>query len=526
MMRDPLADHETPGHRKEAERAQDDWMLLAAFTGATFLVHLAFYRGYGYFRDELYFLACADHLDWGYVDQPPGVAIVAWITRRALGDSLLSVRFVPMLFAAAQVLLVGLTARAMGGGRYAQTLAMICAAAAPIYFGSYLNTDMFMNLGWAACAWAASRALADNGSKWWLLFGLFAGLAFEGKHAIVFFGAAFVAGLLLARATVLTDRWFWAAMALATVIALPNLTWEYRHDWPTYELLANIAHSSKNVVLGPGTYLLSNIEYLSPIALPIWVGGLAWCAFASEGRRFRSFALTWLFAFGVFVALKGKGYYLAPVYSTLFCAGAVATQAWITGYCGRRGAAWRVGVAAVVLLGGMVFWPFAMPMMSAETFIAYERALHLAPPRTETQRLGPLPQQYADMFGWPEMVAQVAHVYASIPLDGRAPCGILATNYGEAGAIDHFGRGYGLPSALSGHQSYWLWGPRGFSGECLVVVGGRIEDLLRLYDQVTLAAEADHPYAVPAERHLPIWIAHGPKFGNLQEIWPRLKKWM
>jgi hypothetical protein len=500
--------------------------LIAAFAGATFLLHLAFYRGYGYFRDELYFLACGDHLDWGYVDQPPGVALVAWASTRTLGDSLLSVRLVPMLFAAVQVSLAGLTARAMGGGRYAEVLAMICVAAAPIYFGSYLNTDMFMNLGWAACAWAASRALAGGSSKWWLLFGLFAGLAFEGKHAIVFFGAAFVVGLLLGgRATVLANRWLWAGMALTTLMALPNLIWEYRHDWPTYELLAKIAHSNKNVVMGPGAYLLSNIEYLSPVALPIWVGGLAWCAFAEDGRRFRSFALTWLLAYALFVALKGKGYYLAPVYSTLFSAGAVSTQRWIARHGGRQGPAWRAGAAAAVLVGGMVFWPFAMPMMSVETFLAYEQALHVAPPRTETQRLGPLPQQYADMFGWPEMVAAVAQVYASIPAEERASCGIFTANYGEAGAIDHFGPRYGLPPALSGHQNYWLWGPRGFSGECMVIVGTRGEDLLRQYDQVTLVAEADHPYVVPAERHLPIWIVHGAKFESLQGVWPRLKNW-
>jgi hypothetical protein len=500
---------------------------LAALAVGTFLLHLACYRGYGYFRDELYFLACADHLDWGYVDQPPGVAVVAWAERRVLGDSLLSLRFVPMMFAAAQVLLAGLTARAMGGGRYAQVLAMICVAAAPIYFGSYLNTDMFMNLGWAACAWAASRVLAGESPKWWLLFGLFAGLAFEGKHAIVFFGGAFVLALLLdARARVLAKGWFWAGIALAIVIALPNLVWEYRHDWATYELLANIAHSNKNVVLSPGAYLLSNVEYLSPMALPIWLGGLAWCAFAPGGRRFRTFALTWFIAFGLFVALKGKGYYLAPIYSTLFSAGAVATQGWIARHAGQQGPAWQAGVAAAVLLGGMVFWPFAMPMMSVETFLAYEKALHVAPPRTETQRLGPLPQQYADMFGWPEMVAAVATVYASIPDEERASCGIFAANYGEAGAIDHFGRQYGLPPALSGHQNYWLWGPRGFSGECMVVVGAHGEDLLRSYDRVTLAAEADHPYAVPAERHLPIWIVHGPKFGSAQRAWPRLKNWM
>jgi hypothetical protein len=512
--------------RMAHEQPRAHGLLLAAFTAATFALHLAFHAGYGYFRDELYFLACSEHLDWGYVDQPPGVAVVAWAARRALGDSLLALRLVPMLFAAAQVLLAGLTARAMGGGRYAQTLAMTCVMAAPVYFGSYLNTDMFMNLGWAACAWTASRVLSGASSRLWLLFGLFAGLAFQGKHAIVFFGGAFVAGLLFSAREVFRDRWFWLGMALATVIALPNLMWEYGRHWPTYELLSNIEHSNKNVVLGPGAYLLSNIAYLSPVALPIWGSGLVWCAFAEQGRRFRPFAWSWLLAYSLFVALKGKGYYLAPAYSTLFCAGSVAIEVWIARRRGRLAGAWRGGIAVLVLAGGALFWPFAMPMMPVETFLAYAQALHVSAPRTETQRLGPLPQQYADMFGWPELVATVAGVYASIPAEERAACGIFAANYGEAGAVDHFGRRYGLPPALSGHQNYWLWGPRGYSGECLVVIGGRRDDLLRFYNHVTLAAQADHPYAVPAERHLAIWIARSPKFGDLRRVWPGLKVWM
>jgi 4-amino-4-deoxy-L-arabinose transferase-like glycosyltransferase len=512
---------------KRAAASGREWLVPAGLAALTFLLHLAFYEGYGYFRDELYFLACSEHLDWGYVDQPPGVALAAWASRHVLGDTLLAVRFVPMVFAALQVLLAGLTARAMGGGLYAQALAAICVMAAPIYFGSYLNTDMFMSLGWAACAWVAARILAGGSPRLWLVFGLFAGLALQGKHAIVFFSFAFVVGLALsAQRRLLADPWLWAGAGVAALIAMPNLLWEYAHGWPTYELLSNIARSDKNTVLGPGAYLWTNIEYLSPITLPIWGAGLLWCLFSSAGRRWRSFGVTWVVAFGIFVALKGKGYYLAPVYSTLFCAGAVAIEGWSARTPHRLCTALRVGTVPVVLLGCALLWPFAMPMMPPEKFIAYEEALGIVPPKTETQQLGRLPQQYADMFGWPEMAATVAKVYGSIPPDRRAACGIFANNYGEAGAIDYFGRGYGLPPALSGHQNYWLWGPRGYTGECLIVVGGRRESLESFYNDVVLAAEADHPYAIPYERHLPIWIVRGLRGGSLERFWPDLKHWM
>lgn len=229
--------------RRAVRTLSIDSSALGIVAALAFVLHLGFYEGFGYFRDELYFLACSRHLAWGYVDHPPGVAVVAWLSRAALGDTLLAVRFVPILFATAQVLLAGLTARAMGGRRFAQLLSAISVLAAPIYFGSYLNTDMFVNLGWSACAYVIARILAGGSPRLWVVVGLLAGLAFESKHAIVFFAAAFLAALLFAA-------------------------------------------SNKNVVPGPGAYLLANVEYLGPLTFPLWAAGALWCAFSRAGRPF------------------------------------------------------------------------------------------------------------------------------------------------------------------------------------------------------------------------------------------------
>jgi 4-amino-4-deoxy-L-arabinose transferase-like glycosyltransferase len=510
-----------------AGRGRPQLAMLVGIAVAAFALHAAFYAGYGWFRDELYFLACSEHLDWGYVDAPPGVPLLLSVARQVFGDTLFGARFFPMLFAAFQVLLAGLTAHAMGGGRYAQALAALGVMVAPFWFPSYLNTDMFMDLGWAACAWLAARVLAGESPRLWLAFGAAAGLAFEGKHSIVFFLFAFVTGLLLTpERRFLADRRFWAGAALALLLALPNVAWQIAHSWPTLELLTNIARSSKNVERGPLAYLLANVAYLSPVTLPLWGSGLAWCGFARAGRRFRAFGLAWLIAFVLFVALKGKPYYFTPMFSTLFAAGAVALEAWIARRREPGRGAWQVGVGATVLLGCAMLWPLAMPVLPVERFLAYQHALHVAPPVTETQPLGALPQQYADMFGWPELADAVAKAYRSLPPAEHAACGIFALNYGEAAAIDHFGKALGLPPALSGHQNYWLWGPRGYDGRCLVVVGGRRAVLERAFDEVVQVGESDHPYAVPAERHLPIWVVHGLKPGSLQAMWPSLKHWM
>jgi len=247
---------------------------------------------------------------------------------------------------------------------------------------------------------------------------------------------------------------------------------------------------------------------------------------APSGRRFRALGWTWVVAFATFLVLKGKDYYLTPAYAMLFAAGAVAIEAWFS----RRKAVFQVvlkpALALVVLLGGMIGWPFAMPMMPVEKFIAYEEALGATPEKTENIALDKLPQQYADMFGWPEMAATVAQVYNALPAAERAHCGIFAQNYGEAGAIDYFGRQYGLPGAISGHQNYWLWGPGPYTGECLIVIGDRRARLEELFQSVTQAGETDQKYAISYENHRPIWICRGPKFGTLRDVWPKVKSWI
>ncbi len=307
-------------------------------------------------------------------------------------------------------------------------------------------------------------------------------------------------------------------------ISLPNLIWEVKHHWATYELLSNIAKSDKNLVLSPLAYLGSNIDSIGRFSLPVWIAGLFWFLFAKDGRRFRSLGWTWIAAFIIFLALKGKDYYLTPVYPMLYAGGAVGIESWLAQRTKALAITARVAVVLLVMLD-TIGWPMAMPMMSVEKFIAYEEALHVVPKRTENTEVSQLPQQYADMFGWREAAEAVARVYNNLPAEDRGKCGIFARNYGEAGAIDYFGPQYGLPKSISGHQNYWLWGPGPYTGECLVVIGGTREFLDPLFSSVTQAGELYQQYAMPFENHRPIWIVRGTKGGTLQDIWPKLKLW-
>jgi hypothetical protein len=237
----------------------------------------------------------------------------------------------------------------------------------------------------------------------------------------------------------------------------------------------------------------------------------------------------WIVVFATFIVFKGKTYYLTPVYAPLFAAGAVAVESLLGRPATKRAwlkPAFSAAILALILLYGMIGWPFAMPMMPVERFIAYEHALGVAPEKWETMSLNQLPQQYADMFGWPEMARAVALVYDRLPPEERAECGIYGQNYGDAAAIDYFGRQYGLPHAISGHQSYWLWGPAPYTGECMIVVSDNRQAWEEMYTSVVQAGETYQEYAIPYENHKAILVVHGPKSGTLQQMWPEFKAWI
>jgi Dolichyl-phosphate-mannose-protein mannosyltransferase len=498
-----------------------NWWLLAAFAGATILIHFLTNREYGYFRDELYFIACGRHLAWGYVDLPPMVAALTRLSQELMGDSLSALRFFPALAGGATVAIAGILAWELGGGRFAQALAMLATLMAPIYLGG--DTIMTMNafdpIFWMGCAWALIRILKGGTPRWWLVFGLSAGLGLENKESIVFFGAALLIGLMLTRErAVLFNRWFLLGGLVAVLIAMPTAIWQWRHGFPMLEELANVAASNKNEPESFASFFAAQILLLSPASLPIWIGGLYFFLLAAHGRVFRTFGWAYLLLYAAFVILKGKVYYLAPIYPVVLGAGAV----WLEeASLARLHGTIRYALPALVTAGGIAIAPNALPVLPVATFIRYEHFLHSQPLRTETSALGDLPQLYADMFGWKEMTAAVAGVYDSLPPDQRAQAAIFASNYGEAGAIDFFGPRYGLPKAISGHMSYYLWGPRDYSGKVLIAIGGRESDYRRAFASVTQAATVDAKYSMPFE-HVGIFICREPKI-PLKRLWPLTK---
>jgi len=483
------------------------WVLAAV----TVLLHVVVINQYGYFRDELYYLACGEHLDWGYVDQPPLIGLIAWLIRHTLGTSLFAIRILPAIANGALVVLTGAIARKFGASKFAQSIAALCTMIAPLYLalGHFLSMNVFEPLLWMGCVYAYL-------SRRWIWFGVLAGIGLENKHSMLFFGLAFVIGLLFSDDRRELLRWpIWIGGLVAFAIFLPNLIWEVQHHFATFELLNNIAHSHKNAPVTPLSFFTGQIVLMHPLNLPIWIAGLVWLLMQP---RFRALGVAFIALFIEFVVMKGKVYYIGPAYPMLFAAGAIVVDRALA-------PRWRPAVVGALVTGGALIAPMALPILPVETFIRYQERLHLAPPRTESMKLGVLPQQYADMFGWPEMVAVVARAYNSLSPADRAKCAIFGQNYGQAGAIDLFGSQYGLPKAISAHQNYYYWGPRNYTGEVMLVMDDRREVLETLFDHVEQVGIVHHPYAMPYENDKPLHLCRGLKM-PITQLWPKIKKWM
>jgi len=516
-----------------------------AFALAKLIFHIYFNNRYGYFRDEFDYIACGNHLQWGYVDQPPMVPFLIHICRALLGDSLRAIRFIPAVASSLLVVQTAVLARELGGRRYGVLLSAICSVIALQYLsnGSLLGTNCLEPNLWMACAYFAILAIKRNDPRYWLWFGVFAGLGMENKYSMALFGFGIVVGLLLtAQRRVFLNKWIWLGGVAAFLMFLPNLLWNIHYDWPFVQLMHNIRAEGRDVVLGPWEYFFQQTLLLNPLTAPIWLTGLFALLFSARLKPYRVLGWCYVVCYAVFFILHGKNYYLAPVYPMLLAAGAVMIEVALDRPKNDRSEVvrpegsrpesarprlqWLKPVIVIVLLAsGVHTAPIVIPIFSPAHFLQYTKTLPFKLPVMEhSHARAALPQWYADQFGWQEIVDETAVAWKRLAPEERPDCGIFAQDYGQAGAIDFLGRRYGLPASLSGHQTWFLWGPRGYSGNCMIVLGDRKERLEELFEHVEyVGTSADNPWALETE--ISVYICRGAKFGTLAQLWPRLKRW-
>ena len=496
--------------------------LVLYIAAAKLLFHLATATRYGIFRDELYYLACAEHLDWGYVDQPPMIALLTFASTKLLGASLLALRFLPALAGAALVWLTGTLTREMGGGRAAQAFAAIAVALVPIYavMHHWMTMNAFEPLIWMGAVWCIVKAINKEEPRYWVVFGILVGIGLQTKYSSAFFVAAVVIGLLLTtERRVLGSRWFWIGALCAFLIFLPNLIWLVRHNFPFLELMANVRRTTRDIVRGPIAFIADQAMLLNPVTFPMWTAGLAWLLAARTRTSYRLLGWTYVALLASFILLKGKNYYVSPIYPMLFAAGGIAFER-----ISKRTFRWiGPGYATLVIASGIALILLMSPILPVEAYVKYKTATGLEPIRAENQRTGVLPQFFADEFGWEEMTREVAQIYNALPPTERASTAIFANNYGEAAAIDYFGPKYGLPKSISHHQNYWLWGPREYTGTTVIVLGSDGRGDREHFESVEVAGRVAHPYSRQDEQ-FDIFLCRGLK-RDFRLLWPEIKEW-
>ncbi|MBV8196833.1 MAG: glycosyltransferase family 39 protein [Candidatus Eremiobacteraeota bacterium] len=489
----------------------------------TLVVHLLANPHYGFFRDELYFIICGFRPAWGYVDQPPIVPLLA-AGSQLFGHSLFLLRAVPALFAAACVYTTCLLAIELGGGAFAELFAALIAAITPVLmrFATTITTDMVGLWLWPLAALLVLRIVKGANPRWWLAVGGIVGLALESKYSAIFFATAVVAALLvLPQRRALATPWFVGGVVLAALIALPNFLWQAAHGYPMWTLLRD-ADQYKNVQLSPLQYAATQVLLTHPLLAPVWVIGLV---HVLRRTTERFLGVAYLLIIVQIYLLHGKHYYPGDVYPILIAAGAVSIERWTA-----RAVAWRPALTAYALVVGALLVPLLMPVLPEPTMSAYDRlaqttlAREVALARTDSSAIGNLPPDWADMHGWRELAGVVARIYRSLPPSRRAQAAILASNYGEAAAIDFFGGTYGLPPVISGHNQYWVWGTRGYSGNVVIDVHGDCDRDAHLFRSQRVAAYFSNPWGRPFENGFPISICEGIRV-PIAAFWPRLRNY-
>lgn len=470
---------------------------------------------YGIFRDEFYYLSMSNRLDLGYVDVPPLAPLLLATVRFIFGDSYFSLHLLPSVSGTVFVILGYLLVRKMGGNGFSQILMLTTILLAPYFVAmdSVYTYDTFNKLFWLLLSYLMIRLIQTKDPQYWIFIGIVAGFGLLFKITLISLVMGWVIGLLLTanRHLLFKRKMLWGGI-LALVIFSPYLFWQVQHQFITLEYMGNYSRKISDFTFWH--YILEQNSYLNSVTFPLWLGGLYYILFHPIGKMYRSAGITYIFLILFSFGMKAKPDFILPYYVLLMAAGCI----WLEGILVNKNQRYlRAGILLVVIFTGIYVLPMARPLLPVKTFIHYYGEMSTQS-NTERKSLGNLPQFYADRFGWEEMTEKVARIYHSISEEEQAKTCIVTRNYGEAGAIEYFGKAYDLSlSPLSGHNQYYIWGPGQCTGEIIIAVGFSENDLRKSYREVEPAESLSNPYMMPYEKSNPIYLCRNPikKFQEL-----------
>ena len=479
--------------------APSDNLPLLAIAGAVVLLHMLTNGRYGFHRDELQFLSDARHMDWGFVAYPPFTPLVERIGLSIFGLSLVGLRLFSVIAQATAVVIAGLMARELGGGRLAQVTAALCVALAPLalFEGTEFQYTTFDYLWWVLIAYCVIRLLKTENHRWWLVIGALIGIGLQTKYTMAFYVAGIVGGVMLTQVRRdLASGWLWAGVVLSVLIFLPNLLWQVKHDFISLHFLQSI--HARDVGEGrAGGFLIQQFWLCTQvISVPLWIAGLVGYL---RNSRYRMLAWMYLIPLALFVVGKGRSYYLAAAYPMLLAMGAVMAEKWIASRSRVPRVAVKVAFFVLLFADGAVMAAVLVPLSSSGRLMQFA-----------LKQNGDLREE----IGWEDLVRNVAAIRDSLPLEQREHVGIVVRNYGEAGAIEILGPQYHLPPPISGTNSAWLRGYPDPPPTTLIVLGTSRVYADRRYTDCRLAGHNTNSLGIENEEsrdHPDIFVCGPPR---------------
>ena len=494
-------------------------LLIALLNLLVYILTLSF-TSYGIFRDELYYLACANRLDFGYVDHPPLSIWVLAVWKFIFGDSVFMIRLVPAVVSSATVFMIGLFTMRLGGGKSAVIISMLSFMLTPIFLGmtTIYSMNVFDFFFWILSAYIFLRIIETENRKLWRVLGIVIGLGLLNKTSMLWLCAGILIGTVFTPLREdLKTKYPYIAAGIAFLIFSPYIIWNLTHDFAHLEFMRNAA-ARKYGGLTPVAFVLDLFLILNPVSVLIWIPGLIFYFFNKSSKQFRAIGYIWLATFAVlFINWHSKAEYIAPAFQILFAGGSVMIVKW-----NARRNRLKYALAVPVIVLAIFLSPYARPLLPVENFLGYQSALKLQPPNTEGNELDGLPQFYADMFGWEDLARNVSNVYKSLSHEEKRRTVVYCSNYGEAGAIEYYSKKYSLPKVVCPHNSYWYWSLQNKNAATIIIIGGEMEDHLQSLERVESAGLHKTKYAMPYENNLTIFIGRGLK-KSIEEIRKREK---
>lgn len=470
---------------------------------------------YGIFRDELYYIACANRLDFGYVDQPPLSIWLLALWKFIAGDSVFAIRIIPAVVSSAVIFLIGLFTLRLDGNKGAVVISMITFMLAPIFLG--MSTIYSMNIldffFWIFSSYIFLRILQSDNKKLWYTLGIVIGLGLLNKTSMLWLSAGIAVGTVLTPIREdLKTKYPYIAAGIALLIFSPYIIWNLFNDFAHLEFMRNAA-AWKYGGLTPLSFVLDLLLIFNPLSVLIWLPGLFYFFIHRNARQYRALGYIWLVTLIILlINYHSKAEYIAPAFQILFAGGSIMIVTWNAKIKRLK---YAITIPVVVL--GVILSPLARPLLTVEDFLAYQSMLNLKPPSNEGHELEGLPQFYADMFGWEDLARKVSTVYQSFPQEERKNTVVYCSNYGQAGAVEYFSKKFPLPKVISPHNSYWYWWDEVESPSTIIIIGGDSEDHFSSLWQVQKADTHRTKYAMPYENNLTIYIGRGLK-RSIKEI--------